>query len=131
MSNSKCVSIFQINLGKSRDMQNELINRKLSDQYDIILAQEPYVHPLDHIPTPSNFCPIIPETRRDAEKGSVRSIIWVSTKLNMANWEPLGQIGSNDITAICLKTGGHQITIFNIYNNCNDDKALKALDSYL
>jgi len=71
MSNGKCVSIFQINLGKSRDAQNELINRKLSDQYDIILVQEPYIHPLGHIPTPSNFHPIIPETRRDAENGSV------------------------------------------------------------
>jgi len=88
MSNGKCVSILEINLGKSRDVQNELINQKLSDQYNIILAQEPYVHPLGHIPTPSNFRPIIPETRRDAEKGSVRSIIWVSTKLNTANWEP-------------------------------------------
>ena len=129
--NGKCVSIFQINLGKSRDAQNDLINRNLSDRYDIILAQELYIHPQGHIPSPSNFRPVIPETRRDPRKGAVRSVIWVSTNLNTANWEPLGQIESNDITAIRIKSGDHQISIFNVYNDCNNDKSLVALDSYL
>jgi len=37
----------------------------------------------------------------------------------------------NDITAICIKSGNHQISIFNVYNDCNNDKSLVALNSYL
>ena len=50
--------MMQINLGKSRDAQLEMINQKnLSTDYDIIMIQEPYISParINHIPTPSNF----------------------------------------------------------------------------
>jgi len=84
---------MQINLGKSRDAQLEMINQKnLLNDYDIIMIQEPYISPawIDHIPMPSNFQLVLPDTSKDKKKGTVRLVIWVSTNLNTAQWEPLG-----------------------------------------
>ena len=126
----KRIRILQLNLGKSKDAQLELINRGLSNCYDIILAQEPYISPFNHIPSPSNFRPVIPETRMDATKGTVRSVIWVSANLDTNQWDPLGGIGSNDVTAIRLKNDNLCISIFNVYNDCNNDNSLTSLDAY-
>jgi len=67
-SNGKCVSIFQINLGKLRDTQNELINQKLSDQYDIILVQEPYVHHLVIYPPHQTSAPLFQKPEETLRK---------------------------------------------------------------
>jgi len=125
---------MQINLGKSRDAQLKMINQKnLLNDYDIIMIQEPYISPaqIDHILTHSNFRPVLPDTSKDKKKVTVRSVIWVSTNLNTAQWEPLGQTESNNLTAIHLKIEGHQITLFNIYNDCTNNDSLTALDGYL
>ena len=96
----KRIRILQLNLGKLKDAQLELINCDLSNYYDIILAQEPYTSPFNHIPSPSNFHPVIPETRMDTTKGPVHSIIWVSANLDTNQWDPLGGIRSNDVTTV-------------------------------
>ena len=111
-------------------MQIELINRDLSSCYNIILAQEPYISPYNHIPSPTNFRPVFPETRSDANRGTVRSVIWVSANLDTNQWDQLGGIGSNDITAIRLKNDGLRIAIFNVYNDCNNDDSMTSLDAY-
>ena len=113
-----------------QDAQLELINRDLSDRYNIILAQEPYISPFNHIPSPSNFCPVIPDTRMDTTKGTVCSVIWVNANLDTNQWDPLGGIRSNDVTAIHLKNNDLHITIFSVYNDCNNDDSLTALDTY-
>jgi len=74
----KCINVMQINLGKYRDAQLKMINWKnLSNDYDIIMIQEPYISPawIDHIPMPSNFRPVLPDTSKDKKKGTVRSVI--------------------------------------------------------
>ena len=124
--------ILQLNLGKSKWAQYELINRDtLNDEFDIILVQEPWVSEFDHSPAPSSFSPVVPETRRDESKGLLRSITWVNNKLATSDWEQLSQIGSNDISAVKIKTNGQQISIFNIYNDCKNDNTLTTLDNYL
>ena len=66
----------------------------------------------------------------DATKGTVCSVIWVSANLDTNQWDPLGDIGSNDVTAIRLKNDNLRIAIFNVYNDCNNDDSLTTLDTY-
>lgn len=46
-------------------------------------------------------------------------------------WRALEIEDTADVTAVQLKEEYSQITIFNIYNDCNHDNSLTALDNYL
>lgn len=46
-------------------------------------------------------------------------------------WKEIQVPGTNDITAIQLSANGTQTTIFNIYNDCNNDQTTEKLEAYL
>ena len=50
--------ILQINLNKSEKAHLEIINERLSGEYDIILIQEPHTTTFNAVRTPTNFRPV-------------------------------------------------------------------------
>jgi hypothetical protein len=106
------LKILQLNLNKSIQAQQELINKKLSTNWDIILIQEPHVNTFNHIKTPINFRQVYP-----ADRG--RAAIWVNKKLETKYWKIIDVPNTNDITAVQFKGTYGKLTIFNIYNDCN------------
>ena len=78
------------------------------------------------IQTPTNFRLVFPEDQgRDGTM--VRSVIWVSNTLDTLGWKSINILNTNDIMAIQLKGDYGNLTIFNIYNNCNNSNSETTL----
>lgn len=123
--------ILQINLGKSKVAQFELLNRNLAKCYDLILIQEPYINPHGFSPTPFSFRPVFPASRNDKAKGLMRSVTWVNTELDTALWKEIRIPSNNDITAVQVSNEFGKITIFNVYNDGSHDRTLHDINSFL
>ncbi|KAF5327397.1 hypothetical protein D9619_004072 [Psilocybe cf. subviscida] len=105
--NQRRLRILQINLNKSPTAHWELLNV-----------------------TARGFCQVYPGSKIQETK-PVRSGIWMNEALSTNSWRALEIEDSADVTAVQLKGEYGQITIFNIYNDCNNDDTLTALDDYL
>ena len=122
--------ILQLNLNKSEKAHLEIINERLSSEYDIILIQEPYTTIFNVVRMPTNFRPVFPLHRFQSQE-QIRSVIWVNKKIDTKNWTILDIPGSNDLTAIQLEGPYGKISIFNIYNNCTHSRNETALRQFI
>ena len=122
--------ILQINLNKSERAHLDIINEKVSNNYDIILIQEPYSTVFNAIRTPTNFRPIFPIHRLQNQE-PIRSVIWVNKMLNTGSWTGLDIPGTNDITAMQLKGQYGKVSIFNVYNDCTHSRTEATLRRYI
>lgn len=123
--------ILQINLNKSTTAHYELMNSNAQHEWDIILVQEPYVHPTHkHIATPRGFRQVYPSAKA-REGGTPRSGIWVSERLKTGSWNEVNVLDSKDVTGIKIRGDFGQLTIFNVYNDCNNDDSTTTLDQYI
>ena len=122
--------ILQINLNKSEKAHLEIINERLSGEYDIILIQEPHTTIFNAVRTPTNFRPVFPSHRFQSQE-QIRSVIWVNKKIDTKNWTILDIPGSNDLTAIQLEGPYGKISIFNIYNDCTHSRNEIALRQFI
>ena len=109
--------ILQINLNKSEKAHLDLINERVSSNYDLMLIQEPHTTKFNAIRTPSNFRPIFPRNRYQ-DDAQIRLVIWVNKQLETKDWKIIDIKDTNDITAMQLKGNYGKIMIFNIYNDC-------------
>lgn len=80
------IRILQCNLNKSEKAHLDIINEKVSRNYNIILIQEPYTTKFNVIRTPTNFWPVSPRSRHKVN-AQVRSVIWVNKSLETKNWK--------------------------------------------
>ena len=120
--------ILQINLNKSEKAHLNIINEKVSKNYDLMLIQEPYTTTFNAIRTPTNFRPVFPAHRlQNQNDEQIQSVIWVNKSLNTGNWISLDIPGTSDITAIQLKGPYGSLSIFNIYNDCTHSRNEVAL----
>jgi hypothetical protein len=126
-NNPKKIRIIQINLNKSEKAHFDLINNKLTNDWDIVLAQEPHTTFFQAIRSPPNFRPVFPTDR--GRNTQVRSVIWVNTRLDTKYWKIIDIPDTNDITAIQLRGPYGQLTIFNIYNDCTHSNSEKIIRS--
>ena len=96
------LQLLQINFNKSEKAHLDIINERVSHNYDIILIQEPYTTTFNAIRMPTNFRPVFP-AHRLASQDQIHSVIWVNRKLDMENWKALNIPDTNNITAIQLR----------------------------
>jgi ribonuclease HI len=128
--NNARIRLLQINLNKSEKAHLDIINEQLCQDYDIILIQEPHTTIFNAIRTPTNFRPVFP-IHRFVSQDQIRSVIWVSRKLDTNNWAALDIPGTNDVTGIQLKSPFGTISIFNIYNDCTHSRNEAKLRQYI
>jgi endonuclease/exonuclease/phosphatase family metal-dependent hydrolase len=126
----KSIVILQINLNKSEKAHLDIINEEVSQQYDIILVQEPHVTTFNKVRSPTNFRTVFPINRLP-DDDAIRSVIWVSRKLDTKDWNILDFPETNDITAIQLEGPYGKLAIFNIYNDCAHSRNERALGSFI
>ena len=124
------IKILQINLNKSEKAHLDIVNDRLSQNYDIMLIQEPYTTQFNAIRTPANFRPVFPSNRFQDDT-TTRSVIWVNRSLETKNWKILDVQNTRDITAIQLQGEYGKISIFNIYNDCTHSRNETTLYNYL
>lgn len=121
--------ILNINVNKSPEGQLALLNTIKGTSYDIVTLQEPcfdwklntralpgwiVVYPLNHLDSPAR----------------TRSVILVNVKLSSNSWTTILP-ESPDVTGLELKGTFGTLRIFNIYNDCNHNDSLLALDRFL
>ena len=58
-NNNETLRLLQINLNKSERAHLDIINENLSQDYDLILIQEPHTTTFNAIQTPFNFRPVL------------------------------------------------------------------------
>ena len=126
----KSIKILQINLNKSEKAHLDIINDKVSLNYNIILIQESHTTAFNTIRTPTNFRPVYPKNRLQDDT-QIRSVIWVSKRLDTKNWTILDIPNSNDITTIELNGQYGNLAIFNIYNDCRHSRNESTLRQYI
>ena len=119
--NDEYLCIIQINLNKSEKAHLDIINKKVSTNYDIMLIQEPYTTTFNTIHSPANFRPIFP-INKIQNKEQIQLVIWVNKRLDTKNWMILKILGSNNLTALQIQGQYGKILILNIYNNCSHSR---------
>src|ERR1700679_1297583 len=122
--------ILQINLNKSEKAHLDIINKRVSQNYDIILIQEPHTTIFNAIRTPTNFRPVFPSHRLSSQD-QIHSVMWVSRRLNTNSWESLDIPGMSDITGIQINGSYGTLSIFNIYNDCTHSRNEAKLRKYI
>ena len=107
--------------------QEDLINN--SKNFNILAVQEPYLDHLNNTRATSHWSVVYPARHRDGGPRT-RSVILVHKSISTDNWTDLA-IDDPDISGIRLVHGPKELLILNIYNNCEDNRTLTALDSIL
>ena len=121
------LTIWQQNLNKSQTGQHDLISSgKLAyENIDIVALQEPALNFLNKTIATRDWIPVYPTTH-EKEPKKTRSLILMNSKLPTENWEQIN-FPSGDVTVIRLTGAWGQVTIFNIYNDCEHDNTIHKL----
>ncbi|KAJ7770099.1 hypothetical protein B0H16DRAFT_1307108, partial [Mycena metata] len=114
--------IWQQNLNKSLDSQNDFMNSLTPNYYDIALIQEPQIDWRGVSRGKRSFVSVYPPTHAKNQRAT-RSVIFVNTRLSSSSWAPV-PIPSPDITAINLIGDFGTIRIVNVYNDGNHNETL-------
>lgn len=122
--------IWQQNAHKSRLAQEHILNTANPGDWDLILLQEPWFDTYGNSRGNQSFHVIYPSTFLSDKDSPTRSIILINSNINKDCYTELA-IPSNDITAVRLTIGDRHFSLFNIYNDCNHNRTLDTLNSYL
>ena len=121
--------IQQQNVNKSSISQQDLLDSLRKNLYKVCAIQEPYIDFQGQSRANSQWYTIYPPTHSTAPK-DMRSILLINTNLLTNAWKQI-PIEHPDITAIEISGNFGKLQIFNIYNACQDNDALKHLSLYM
>lgn len=122
---TKNLTIWQQNVNKSRNAQEDLLESLKSKNFHICAIQEPHIDFFNNTKANSKWRVVYPNTHYTNPK-KTRSIILVNASILTNTWSDLAT-NSGDVTAIKLQTDTGTVNIFNIYNDINNDDALQSL----
>lgn len=121
--------IWQQNLNKSLLSQLDLLQTAGTNDFELIILQEPYFDHLKLTRANSHWSVIYPSRHHDRPETS-RAAILVSTRLSTNSWTQI-PIDSPDITAIQLENEDYTLRIFNIYNDGEHSRNLADLENII
>ncbi|THU79135.1 hypothetical protein K435DRAFT_601728, partial [Dendrothele bispora CBS 962.96] len=113
------------------DIANEHRHNRLSDTFDIICIQEPYINAIGNIYQGNKWTTIYPTDKFVREKEPTRSVILINKRINTDAWSQLDVHNSKDITAVTVKGIQGEIDIYNIYNDCTHSETIGKLEEHL
>ena len=107
----------------------DLLQSPKSNNYDIVVLQEPHIDFLG--PTQANpYWLVIYPRQHLINPKKTRSIILVNCNILTNNWEDVS-LASNDVTGVCLHRPLGAICILNIYNDCKNNRSLKVVEEFM
>jgi len=127
---TKKLSIWQQNVNKSPLCQHNLISNNLLANLgtDLIALQEPTINPFNLTIASRDWTSIYPSVH-GSMPNRTRAITLIQLNISLDSWTQL-DFPSSDVTIIQLKGTWGKITIFNTYNDCNNNDIVKLLSSY-
>lgn len=118
----RTLKILQYNTRKSREIMAEAFHRHEILDYDILAIQEPYRNPFQHTthhPVKARFHLLY----MDSE--GTRSCIFVNKRIDPASWSV--RYVNEDICVLYLETGQGLLSLYNVYNDPEDDDKTRTL----
>lgn len=94
----------------------------------LIAIQEPAINPFNLTIATKDWMPIYPTPHGDTSDRT-QAITLMHLNISTDTWTQL-DFPSNNVTIVQIKGLWGKITIFNIYNDCNNDDMIKLLASY-
>ena len=124
------LTIWQQNVNKSPSCQHNLIsNNHLANMgVGLIALQEPAINPFNLTTATKDWTPIYP-TPHGATSDRTRAITLIRSNISTDSWTQL-DFPSSDVTIIQINGLWGKITIFNIYNDCDNNDTIKLLANY-
>src|ERR1700735_1375941 len=123
------LQIRQQNVNKSLLAQQDLLISLKKDTYNLCAIQEPYIDHHGLSRANLHWYTIYPSTHATDPK-ETRSVLLINTNLLTNDWKQI-PIPHPDITAVELSGTYGKIRIFNIYNDCKNNEALKHVATYM
>jgi hypothetical protein len=122
--------IWQQNLNKSSDAQLDLLHYLYPNQYDIAATQEPHINFLGNAQATPHWITVYPTRHVDRPK-ETRALIMINKLTISSNaWTQI-DIDSPDVVGIQIVGEQGTLCLINIYNDCEKDNAMEAVDSYM
>ena len=109
--------------------QQDLLDSLRKNLCDICAIQEPYIDFQGQSRANGQWYMIYPPIHSTTPKDT-RSILLINTNLLTNVWKQI-PIEHPDITAVKISGNFGKLWIFNIYNTCQDNDALKHLSLYM
>jgi exonuclease III len=130
MEMTQNVKIWQQNVNKSRACQHNLLsnNHLINEGINIIALQEPAIDPQGFTIAARDWVPVYPPLHRKTEK-TTRAITFVRADLSSDSWKQM-DFPSTDVTVIQIKGEWGKLTIFNVYNDCENDETVRLLAEF-
>jgi len=122
--------IWQQNVNKSPSCQHNLIssNHLANMGVGLIALQELAINPFNLTITTKDWTPIYPTPHGDTTNRT-RAITLIRSNISTDSWTQL-DFPSSNVTIVQIIGLWGKITIFNIYNNCDNSDTIKLLANY-
>jgi len=124
------LSIWQQNINKSPTCQHNLIssNHLANMGIGIITLQEPAISSFGLTIAARDWTPIYP-TPHGAMPDRTRAITRIHANISTDTWMQL-DFPSSNVTVMQITGNWGKLTIFNIYNDCDNNNTIKMLSNY-
>ena len=123
-------TIWQQNVNKSPTCQHDLFsNASLAKRgIDLVALQEPAINRFGASVAARDWTPIYPSTHGD-NPHKTRSLLLIRSNILTDKWKQI-DFPSGDVTVIHISGSQSNITIFNVYNDCNSNDTIHQLESF-
>lgn len=122
--------IWQQNLNASMAAQEALLNSSVANHWDIIVIQEPYLNFLRNTRANHIWHVLYPTQHYTHPQKRSRAITLINAKLDTNSWTQIA-FPSSDIVVTQITSNIGKYAIFNIYNTCENQDTIAALDTFL
>ena len=124
------LSIWQQNVNKSPTCQHDLVsNNELAlMKIDILALQEPAINAFNCSIASKDWTPVYPTAHKDAPS-KTRSLLLVRSQVSTDTWNQI-DFPSSDVTVIQLNGNWGKLTLFNIYNDGNNNETISLLTKF-
>lgn len=124
------ISIWQQNMNRSKTCQHDLIfSAALARRgIDIVALQEPAINNFGTTIAAREWIPIYPSTH-STKPNKTRSLFLLRSNILTDQWQQV-EFPSGDVTIITICGNWGKLTIYNIYNNCDNNDTLLQLEAF-
>ncbi|VDC04307.1 unnamed protein product [Peniophora sp. CBMAI 1063] len=112
------------------DCHHFLLNSPALNDFDLILLQEPCINNLGLTRASSRHYVAYPHPHASDRSKPARAVTFINKALDTNSWEKL-PFPSLDVSAVLMKGDFGRLTIFNIYNDCNNSETLHLIRSFI
>ena len=124
------ISIWQQNVNRSSTCQHDLISSVVlaGKGVDIVALQEPSISKFGTTVASRDWILIYPSTH-GTEPHNTRSIILIRSNILTEQWKQV-DYPSGDVTIMQLSGSWGELTLFNIYNDCETNDTIIQLETF-